>query len=911
MADVFISYAREDQSTVRRLHEALAARNRESWVDWEGIAPSDEWLTSILEAIDTADAVVCVLSPDWLASAICRREAEHAIAAHKRLVPVVAREAPEGADVPAAIADLNWIFARTESEIDGAADQIVDALDTDPDAIRVHTLVHTRSRAWELAGKRRTTLLRGDELRRAEAWVSRAAAGTKPQPTELQAAFVSASRAATRSRTRLAFASVIGVAVLSAALAAFALVSRSQAIHQTRVAVSQELTAESAATLSTDPELSLLLAQQALDHNNNPAGRLAFVTAFDQTSVRSILRWGGPSGVNSIAWSPKASLVAVAGADGSIALWNPIAGTLVRRLSANRSGVGAVAFSPNGRLLASGGNDDLVHLWNVGDGRLLRTCSGHTGPVNSLAFSAGSEGVVSGSDDGTARIWQVSNCREAGVLQDGGHVNGVAVAPGDRFIATVDITTGYTKLWGLGSNGWVVGRAFRTPDALPVQVAISPNGKLVATTSEDGKLRLWNWQTEQQPKVFATTSRVLIGVAFSPDGTLLAAGGDDTVARIWDVESHTLIETLKGNRGLVSGVSFSPDGRSLVTSGGDETARRYVVRGSIGALEDAVAGSGQLVSATVSPTGDLVVASTFGAADAWSLTGKQLWHLALPPEDAFSSTAFDARGDILAGELTRGIDIVRASDGTLERSIRTPHSLGLALSRNGELVAVAGRQGIVRVYRVSTGQLVYARPLGLGYLFALAFSPDGTRLAVSTVDNEVVLLDAATGRQTARLRGPTAPVYALAFSPDGTLLAGGSADKRTWLWSSATGKALRTFQGHTDAVDSVAISPDGDLLVSGSDDRTARIWNLQTGDEMRVLSGDVADVTSVGFTPDGDSVITSSIDGTLRFWDSCAWCLSVAGLNAHAKPALARCLTPDELAKYLQEAHAKRQPCAA
>src|SRR6516165_1784874 len=111
MADVFISYAREDQAAVQQLHQALADRSRETWVDWEGIAPSDEWLTSILEAIDTADAFVCVLSPDWAASTICRREADYAIGAHKRLIPIVASELPEDADLPDAVRDLNWIFA--------------------------------------------------------------------------------------------------------------------------------------------------------------------------------------------------------------------------------------------------------------------------------------------------------------------------------------------------------------------------------------------------------------------------------------------------------------------------------------------------------------------------------------------------------------------------------------------------------------------------------------------------------------------------------------------------------------------------------------------------------------------------------------------------------------------------------
>jgi WD40 repeat protein len=914
MADVFISYAREDQAAVRRLHQALADRGRETWVDWEGIAPSDEWLTSILEAIDTADAFVCVLSPDWAASTTCRLEADHAINAHKRLIPIVARELPEEADIPDAVRDLNWIFARSENEIDSAADEIVEALDTDVDAIRVHTLVHTRSRAWELAGRRQTTLLRGDELRRAEAWVVRAAAGTKPQPSGVQAAFIAASRAAARRRTRFAFGVVAGVAIISSVLAALALISRAQAIHEAQVARSHALTAESQATLTADPELSLLLAQQALARNNNAAARLAFVTAFDNTMVRKIVRWGGAGGANAVAWDPKAPLVAVAGDRGGVALWNPFTGAIVRRLVDGNFAADAVAFSPDGRLLASGGDDRAVHIWRVSDGRLLRTCKGHANVVDALAFSAQSDALVSGSEDGTARIWEVSSCREVGVLPDGGEVNGVAIAPGNRFIVTVDSDTGFTKLWDLRSTGWYVALSNRVPPSeAPIQVAISPNGKLIATSGKDGYLRVWDWRTGPSPTVFARTGALLVAVAFSPNGQDLAAGGNDDTARVWDVASRTLITTLRGNRGIVDGLAFSPDSSSLVTASSDGTARRFAVRASINAQRTAFGPGAPVIAAAFSPTQDMVVGSSPGKLVAWSDSGKRLWQRAVPGSFDLAPLVFDRRGTLLAGEYDGRVDIVRASDGRLERTIHTPSSVGLALSGNGSLVAVSGTGRIVHLYRTSTGELVSSWRIAqrVSPLLALAFSPNGRTLAVGTDVGKVLLLDVATGKVAGQLLGPSSPISAFAFSRDGTLLAGGGYDQRTWLWNIATRKVVRTFEGDTDTVDAVAISPSGTFLATGSLDHTARVWDLDTGDEVQLLSGNYDAVTGVGFTPDGRSVITSSLDGTLRVWDSCAWCLSPPALNAHAKPALARCLTPDELDVYLQEPNAKEQPCAA
>jgi hypothetical protein len=85
MADVFISYAREDIEFVRRLHEALANQGRDTWVDWEGIPPRAEWLAEIRTAIDSAAGFVFVISPDSIASQVCAAELQHAAERNKRV----------------------------------------------------------------------------------------------------------------------------------------------------------------------------------------------------------------------------------------------------------------------------------------------------------------------------------------------------------------------------------------------------------------------------------------------------------------------------------------------------------------------------------------------------------------------------------------------------------------------------------------------------------------------------------------------------------------------------------------------------------------------------------------------------------------------------------------------------------
>ena len=117
MNEIFLSYAREDKAFVKRLYEALRRAGLESWVDWEGIPPSAEWFQEITSAIEAAQAFIFIISPDSVASEVCKQELAKAMGNNKRLIPIVCQDT-EAVLVPEVLQKLNWVFFLENNDFD-------------------------------------------------------------------------------------------------------------------------------------------------------------------------------------------------------------------------------------------------------------------------------------------------------------------------------------------------------------------------------------------------------------------------------------------------------------------------------------------------------------------------------------------------------------------------------------------------------------------------------------------------------------------------------------------------------------------------------------------------------------------------------------------------------------------------
>lgn len=165
MADIFISYAREDSEFVRKLVDSLQADNRDVWVDFNDIPFGTEWWQEIVEAIEKSPVGIFVISEDSVNSQYCSLEIAQLFQNQKKIIPIVARKPSEPLieNLPEVIRDLNWV-SFDDTDFDASFANMVATIDTDLHAEKDHTRLLIRALDWQRSGHSKDLLSRGDEL---------------------------------------------------------------------------------------------------------------------------------------------------------------------------------------------------------------------------------------------------------------------------------------------------------------------------------------------------------------------------------------------------------------------------------------------------------------------------------------------------------------------------------------------------------------------------------------------------------------------------------------------------------------------------------------------------------------------------------------------------------------------------
>ncbi len=204
---------------------------------------------------------------------------------------------------------------------------------------------------------------------------------------------------------------------------------------------------------------------------------------------------------------------------------------------------------------------------------------------------------------------------------------------------------------------------------------------------------------------------------------------------------------------------------------------------------------------------------------------------------------------------------------TLRTKLASPYALAFSPD-GGRIATVSCDPGsCLEIWETGSGRRICAVDVGSSRVYAVAFRPDGKQLATACADGFVKLWDAATGAATGCLVGHTSNVYDVTYSPDGRLLVSCGQDETVRVWEERTRRPIHLLRGHDSFVRAVAVNPDGTRIASASEDNAVQLWDAASGREIGKLRGHGRFVTDVAFSPDGRRIASSSEDGTVKIWD--------------------------------------------
>jgi WD40 repeat protein len=419
-------------------------------------------------------------------------------------------------------------------------------------------------------------------------------------------------------------------------------------------------------------------------------------------------------------------------------------------------------------------------------------------------------------------------------------------------------------------------------------VAFSPDGALLASSSRDGTVKIWDLGNGREVRTYRGQKEPVRALAWSPDGKWIASAGGNEI-HVWNSEDGKLKATCKGHSGAVNSVAFHKDSKELASGSDDRSIRIWDASDG---REKQMVNQGQQIAViyhvTYSPNGKLIASvNGDGQLHVWKPDQPPPQQKLVLGSNAHPGGAYqvvfspDARALFTCG----GDKVARQHGGTDADGNHIPgtgvrqknfdvsgggHSevvTALALSPDGKTLVTGSRDKSIRVWDLNTTKVIRMLQGHNDEITTLAFSKDGTQLASASKDQNIRIWSLSSADEHRNFAGHEGYVWSAAFTTDGKFFASGGADRAIIIRNTATGEVVKKIDAHKLAVTALAFNADGSRIVSAGGDQLVKLWNAKTGELIKEFKGHTAAVMAVVFSNDGKQILSGGADKEARLWD--------------------------------------------
>ncbi len=613
---------------------------------------------------------------------------------------------------------------------------------------------------------------------------------------------------------------------------------------------SRELAGQAKLNQDSDPELSILLALEALSVAHTTEAETVLHEVIQSSRVRD--RYIGPPGVfmGPIDISSDGKYLAAVGYEDHIGrVWDTETGEEIFTLEVPLVGSAfRIDFSPTNHQLATLGQSETFTLMfhDVSTGELVTQVDLPI-PIEEVSYFTLSPdwNQLAVSFGNSLEVWDLVNDQLLLNLPISADEPTLAFNPGGQHLLTT-ANDEPARLWDIDSGQLLLELAHNTGWVTPI---FSPNGNLLIFRNGTTNLEVWELNQSDDGELSANYLHTLVHgnaifyLAFNSDGTQFASASRDQTVKVWDPLTGELLVELPHGTDNVAGVVFSPDNTQVYSGDWNGSIRIWDITFAGAAESPPLFIKQEAHDIALSRDGNLLATSHLnGVIALWNMhTGENLWSV--------------------EGHSDWVLDIDISPDATL---IATASSDGTAKvwdAMSGEILLTFDKHGEGKVGGVFSGVL------------EVAFSPDSNYLATAGADKRARLWDLRSGEEVQVFSGHTGGLTNVVFSPDGTVLATSSdePDVAVKFWNVATGEEMFSISAdHADRIWGLNFSPDGQLLATSGGDATVKLWQLDfengAGNLLATLTGHNGTTGGVIFSVDG-RFLASRGGGELKLWD--------------------------------------------